>query len=116
MRSTMAHRAQPWHEPADHVCVSLPSVRIPLLCLAALLAVLAVAAVAAVAPAADAKGKSRGTPCAASAGALRPSPLRACVRVRKAPKALPSLVVKRDVAPRAKRRRAVETSVSYMMG
>ena len=93
--------------------VTLPSVRIPLLCLVAMLAVLAVAAAA---PAADAKGKSRGTPCAASAGALRPSPLRACVRVRKAPQALPSLVVKRDVAPRAKRRRAVEATVGYMMG
>jgi hypothetical protein len=85
-------------------------VRIPLVCLVAVLAV------AAVAPAADAKSKSRGTPCAVSAGALRPSPLRACVRVRKAPKALPSGVVKRDVAARGKRRRALESSVGYMMG
>jgi hypothetical protein len=68
------------------------------------------------APAADAKGKPRGTQCAVSAGALRPSPLRACVRVRKAPKALPSVVVKRDAAARPKRRRTLESSVGYMMG
>ena len=82
--------------------MTLPSVRIPLLCLVALLAVLAVAA----AGRRRGEEQARGTPCAASAGALRPSPLRACVRVRKAPKALPSVAAKRDTAARGKRRRA----------
>ena len=91
--------------------MTLPSIRIPLVCVPAMLAVLVVAA-----PAAEAKGKSRGAVCAASAGALRPSPLRACVRVRKAPKALPSVAVKRDAAVRGKRRRALDSSVGYMMG
>ena len=91
--------------------VTLRSVRIPLLCLVALLAVLAVAAVA---PAAEAKSKSRGTPCAASAGALRPSPLRACVRTRKAPRALPS-ARRRETASRPERRRP-SARVMGMMG
>ena len=91
--------------------VTVASVRIPLLCLVAMLAVLVLAA-----PAADAKGRSRGRVCAATASALRPSPLRTCARVRKAPKALPSVAVKRDAAVRGKRRRALESSVGYMMG
>ena len=90
--------------------MTLPSFRIPLLCLAALLAVLVVAA-----PAAEAKGKSKGAVCTASAGALRPSPLRACVRTRKAPKALPSSR-RTDTVSRAKRRRAAESRVVAMMG
>ena len=81
----MPHRPQQWRQAVDQRGVTLASVRTPLVCLPALLAVLAVAA-----PAAEAKAKSRGTVCAASAGALRPSPLRACVRTRKAPRALPT--------------------------
>jgi hypothetical protein len=74
-----------------------------------MLAVLVVAA-----PAADAKSKSRGTPCAVSAGALRPSPLRACVRTRKAPRALPS-ARRSETASRPKRRR-LTARVMGMMG
>ena len=95
--------------------VTLPSIRIPLLCLAALLAVLVVAA-----PAAEAKGPTGGKAkggavCTASAGALRPSPLRACVRKRKAPRAMPSSR-RTDAVSRAKRRRAAEARVVAMMG
>jgi hypothetical protein len=93
------------------VGVTLPSIRIPVVCLLAMLAVLMVAA-----PGADAKGKSRGTVCAASAGALRPSPLRACVRTRKAPRALPS-ANRAETAARSRRRRAAaESRVVAMMG
>jgi hypothetical protein len=95
------------------VRVTLPSVRVPFLCLVAMLAVL-VLVLAAAAPAAEAKSKSRGTPCAVSAGALRPSPLRACVRTKKAPRALPSSRP-RETASRSTRRRPA-TRVIGMMG
>ena len=90
--------------------MTLPSIRLPLICLLAMLAVLVVAA-----PAAEAKGKTRGAVCTASAGALRPTPLRTCVRTRKAPRALPSSR-RTDTASRAKRRRAAESRVVAMMG
>jgi len=63
-------------------------------------------------PAAEAKPKPRGA-CASAAASLRPTPLRACVRTKKAPRALPS-AAKRDTAARGKRRRA--TDAAYMMG
>jgi len=88
--------------------VTLPSNRLPLVCLLVLFAALLLAA-----PAAEAKGKSRGTACTAAAGSLRPSPLRACVRTRKAPRALPS-ANRRDVAVRSKRRRAAAPVVAMM--
>ena len=64
---------------------------------------------------AEAKPSPRGKVCAGASAALRPSPLRACVRVRKAPKALPS-AVKREAVVRGKRRRAQESLAGYMMG
>jgi hypothetical protein len=86
----------------------IPSARrtfLPVVLAAATLAVPAVA---------QAKPSPRGKVCAGASAAKRPSPLRACVRVRKAPKALPSAAVKRDAATRGKRRRA--ESAAYMMG
>ena len=88
--------------------MSFPSTRLPFLCLLVLFAALLLAA-----PAADAKGKSRGTACTAVAGSLRPSPLRACVRTRKAPRALPS-ANRRDAAVRTKRRRSAPPMVAMM--
>ena len=103
--STMAHEAPREPSRADQVRVTLPSARLPLVCLLVLFAALLLAV-----PAAEAKGKSRGTACAAAAGSLRPSPLRACVRTRKAPRALPS--AKRREA--AKRRRSAAPVVAMM--
>ena len=79
-----------------------------------MLAMLAVLMVAA--PGADAKAKSRGTVCAASAGALRPSPLRACVRTRKAPRALPSARMSATASRNKRRRAAAESRIVAMMG
>ena len=58
------------------------------------------------------KGKSRGTACTAVAGSLRPSPLRACVRTRKAPRALPSVAAR--IVVRSKRRRSAPPMVAMM--
>jgi len=88
--------------------VTLPSTRLPLACLLVLFAALLLAA-----PAAEAKGKPRGKACAAAAGSLRPSPLRACVRTRKAPRALPS-GKRRDTAVRGNRRRSAPPMVAMM--
>lgn len=73
------------------------------------------AATLALPAAAQAKPSPRSAVCASASAKLRPSPLRSCVRTRKAPKALPS-AVKRDAAVRGKRRRAQDSSVGYMMG
>ena len=71
----------------------------------------------AVPAAAEAKPKPRRGACAAASAALRPSPLRACVRVKKAPKALPSTAVKRDAATvKGERRRAGDAAAGWMMG
>jgi hypothetical protein len=94
---------------ADHEGV-IPSVR------RTLLPVVLAAATLALPAAAEAKPSPRKAVCAAASAKLRPSPLRACVRVRKAPKALPSVSGKREPVVRAKRRRAVESSAGYMMG
>ncbi len=90
----------------DHGGV-IPSARRTLLPVVLAVATLAVPA------AAQAKPKPRGV-CASASASLRPSPLRACVRAKKAPRALPS-AAKRDTAARGKRRRATE-SRGYMMG
>ena len=84
----------------------IPSARRTLLPVVLAVATLAVPA------AAQAKPKPRGV-CASASASLRPSPLRACVRVKKAPRALPS-AAKRDTAARGKRRRASDRG--YMMG
>ena len=85
----------------------IPSARRTLLPVVLAVATLAVPATA------QAKPKPRGV-CASASASLRPSPLRACVRAKKAPRALPS-AAKRDTAARGKRRRAAE-SRGYMMG
>ena len=85
----------------------IPSTRRTLLPVVLAVAALAVPAVA------EAKPKPRGAACAGASASLRPSPLRACVRTRKAPRALPS-AAKRDTAARGKRRRATDSG--YMMG
>ena len=105
MRPTMAHRLQVPASAADHEGV-IPSARRTLLPVVLAVATLAVPA------AAEAKPKPRGV-CASASASLRPSPLRACIRAKKAPRALPS-AAKRDSA-RGKRRRAAESS-GYMMG
>ena len=84
----------------------IPSARRTLLPVVLAVATLAVPA------AAQAKPKPRGV-CASASASLRPSPLRACVRAKKAPRALPS-AAKRDTAARGKRRRAADRG--YMMG
>ena len=88
--------------------MTLLSARLPLVCLLVLFAALLLAV-----PAAEAKGKSRGAACTAVAASLRPSPLRACVRTRKAPRALPS-AHRRETATRTKRRRSAPPMVAMM--
>jgi hypothetical protein len=105
----MAHRVQVLTSAADHVRV-IPSARRTLLPVVLAAATFALPAVA------EAKPSPRGKVCAGASAKLRPSPLRACVRVRKAPKALPSAAVKRDAVVKGKRRRALESSAGYMMG
>ena len=104
----MAHEVQSERRDADHGTVTLPSARVPLVCLSVLLAALLLAV-----PAAEAKGKARGMACSAAVSSLRPSPLRACVRIRKAPRALPS-ANRRATATRVKRRRSAPPMVAMM--
>ena len=108
MRRTMAQRVQVLTFAADHIRV-IPSAR------RTLLPVVLAAATIALPATAQAKPSPRGKVCAGASAKLRPSPLRACVRVRKAPKALPS-AVKREAVVRGKRRRAQESLAGYMMG
>jgi len=110
-RSTIAHATQRGRPAADHVGVTGPSFRIRLVCLPALFAALLVAA-----PAAEAKPKPRGAACAKASGSLRPSPLRSCVRTRKAPKALPAASGDRRASRSPKRRRASDAGSMAMMG
>ncbi len=107
MRPTMAHGVQVLASAVDQEGV-IPSARRTLLPVVLAVATLAVPA------AAQAKPKPRGTACASASASLRPTPLRACVRTKKAPRALPS-AAKRDTVVRGKRRRATEAS-AFMMG
>ena len=91
--------------------MSVPSLRIRVVCVPALFAALLVAA-----PAAEAKPKPRGAACAKASGSLRPSPLRACTRTRKAPKALPSASGDQRASRSAKRRRATGSRGIWMTG
>jgi hypothetical protein len=102
----MAHEVQVLASEADHGGV-IASARRTLLPVVLAVATLAVPA------AAEAKPKPRGKACASASASLRPTPLRACVRTKKAPRALPS-AAKRDSAGRGKRRRATDSG--YMMG
>jgi hypothetical protein len=81
---------------ADQGRVSIPSaIRIPLVALLAAAALLLASALVA-APAAHGKSRATAKPgCVAGAAVRRPSPLRACRRAPKAPKALESVTRRR---------------------
>jgi hypothetical protein len=96
------------------VHVTVPSaIRISLLALLAA-AVLLLASAAVSAPAAHASSRAAAKPgCVAGASVRRPSPLRACRRASKAPKAIEAVARRRTVTPR---RRAASGWAMVMEG